>query len=163
MRTLITNGTLLDTTSMTLVGERHLVLEGDRIAEVAETRPGGDGGADVVVDARGRFVMPGFVDAHVHHVITSVDFSKMLRASAVERSLAMAKLAEAMVRRGFTTVRDAAGDVGGLVRAIDAGLCLGPRIATAGRCLSQTGGHGDVTPPINTPMTCAPVTSTATS
>ncbi len=146
MRTLIANGTLLDTASMTLIGERHVILEGDRIAEVTDGPPTGDAGADVVIDAGGRFVMPGFVDAHVHHVITSVDFAAMQRQSAVERSLAMAKLAEATVRRGFTSVRDAAGDVGGLIRAIDSGLCLGPRITTAGRCLSQTGGHGDVTP-----------------
>ena len=146
MRTLITNGTMLDTETMTLVGERHIVIEGDRIVDVTDARPAAVAGADTVIDARGRFVMPGFVDAHVHHVITSVDFSKMQRESAVERSLAMARLAEAMVRRGFTTVRDAAGDVSGLIRAIGADLCLGPRIVTAGRCLSQTGGHGDVAP-----------------
>ncbi len=144
MRSLIINGTVLDTGSMTLVGDRHIVMEGDRIVDVTDARPDID--ADAVIDARGRFVMPGFVDAHVHHVITSVDFSRMLRQSSVERSLAMAKLAGAMVTRGFSTVRDAAGDVSGLIRAIDSGLCLGPRIATAGRCLSQTGGHGDLTP-----------------
>jgi imidazolonepropionase-like amidohydrolase len=144
MRTLIVNGTLLETESMTLVGERHLVLEGDRIVDVGETRPGGS--FDYTIDARDRFVMPGFVDAHVHHVITSVDFSKMLRAGSVERALGMVRLAEGMVQRGFTTVRDAAGDVGDLIRAIDSGMSLGPRIARAGRCLSQTGGHGDITP-----------------
>jgi len=148
MRTVVVNGTLLDTESMVLVGERHLVLEGDRIVDVSESPPAESdlSGADHVVDARGRYVMPGFVDAHVHHVITSVDFARMQRASSVERALAMAKLAEGMVNRGFTSVRDAAGDVAGLIRAIDAGLCQGPRIARAGRCLSQTGGHGDMTP-----------------
>ena len=119
-------------------------MEGDRIVEVSDSPPATT--ADVTIDARGKFLMPGFIDGHVHHVITSVDFSRMLRASAVERSLAMAQLAEGMVNRGFTTVRDAAGDVAGLVRAINAGLCQGPRIARAGRCLSQTGGHGDVVP-----------------
>ncbi|MDH3294043.1 MAG: amidohydrolase family protein [Acidimicrobiia bacterium] len=144
MRTLIVNGTMLDTGSMTLVGERHLVLEGDRIVDVTESRPTVE--ADQTIDAAGRFVMPGFVDAHVHHVITSVDFPRMLRESPVERALGMARLAEGMVRRGFTTVRDAAGDVSGLIRAINAGMCRGPRIARAGRCLSQTGGHGDLAP-----------------
>ena len=39
MRTHVVNGTLLDTDSMSLVGERHLVIDGDTIAEVSETRP----------------------------------------------------------------------------------------------------------------------------
>jgi imidazolonepropionase-like amidohydrolase len=141
MRTMIVNGTLLDTETMTLVGERHVVTEGDRIVEVGEVRPSGD--TDHIVDARGRFVMPGFIDAHVHHVITTMDFPRLMRMSTLERALGMARLAEATILRGFTTVRDAAGDVSDLVRAIDSGLCAGPRIARAGRALSQTGGHGD--------------------
>ena len=141
MRTVILNGVLLDTESMTLVGERHVVIEGDRIVEVTEALSAVT--ADRTIDARGRFVMPGFVDAHVHHVITTMDFGRLARLSSVERSLGMARLAEATVERGFTTVRDAAGEVSGLIRAIDSGLCHGPRIVRAGRALSQTGGHGD--------------------
>ncbi len=142
MRTAIVNGTLLDTEAMALVGERHLVVEGDTIVEVSETRPD-PGTVDRVVDARGRFVLPGFVDAHVHHVITTMDFHRLRRLSATEKALGAAKLAEATVLRGFTTVRDTGGDVTGLVRAIESGLCAGPRIIRAGRAISQTGGHGD--------------------
>jgi imidazolonepropionase-like amidohydrolase len=96
------------------------------------------------VDARGRFVLPGFVDAHVHHVITTMDFARLARQSPVETALGMARLAEATVARGFTTVRDTGGHVTGLIRAIERGLCAGPRIVRAGRVISQTGGHGDV-------------------
>lgn len=55
-------------------------------------------------------------------------------------------IAEATVTRGFTTVRATGGDISGLVRAIDSGLCDGPRMVRAGRAISQTGGHGDFTP-----------------
>ena len=142
MRTLIVNGILLDTETMNLVGERHLVIDGDTIAEVTETRPN-QSAADRVIDARGRYLMPGFVDAHVHHVITTMDFHRLRRLSGTEKALGAAKLAEATVLRGFTTVRDTGGDVTGLVRAIESGLCDGPRIVRAGRAISQTGGHGD--------------------
>ena len=141
MRTTIVNGTLLDTDIMAMVGERHLTLEGDTVVDVSETRPTGE--VDRTIDARGRFVLPGFIDAHVHHVITTMDFHRLRRLSSVELSLGMAGLAEATVLRGFTTVRDTGGDVAGLVRAIDTGLCRGPRIVRAGRAISQTGGHGD--------------------
>lgn len=145
MITTIVNGTLLDTTTMELVGERHLVLEGEHIVEVTDTRPPP---GDRHLDARGRFVLPGFIDGHVHHVITTMDFPRLTRLSSVEHALAMARLAEAAVRRGFTTVRDTGGDVSGLIRAIERGLCDGPRVVHAGRALSQTGGHGDVDPSI---------------
>ncbi len=141
MRTTIINGTMLDTESMTMVGQRHLTIDGDRIVEIGDAEPPGQ--ADRVIDARGRFVLPGFIDAHVHHVITTMDFNRLQRLSAVELALGMAKLAEATVLRGFTTVRDTGGEITGLVKAIATGLCAGPRIIRAGRAISQTGGHGD--------------------
>ncbi len=142
MRTLIVNGTLLDTDSMTLVGERHLVLDGDTVVDVTDSTPK-PSPADRVIDARGRFVLPGFIDGHVHHVITTMDFHRLARLTPVEKALGMARLSEAMVLRGFTTVRDTGGEITGLVRAIASGLCDGPRIVRSGRAISQTGGHGD--------------------
>ncbi len=145
MRIAIVNGTMLDTETMTMVGERSLILDGGRIVEVTDRAPDPhvQQTIDHTVDARGRFVLPGFIDAHVHHVITTMDFNRLRRLSTVERSLGMAALAEATLKRGFTTVRDTGGDVAGLVDAIDGGLCDGPRIIRAGRAISQTGGHGD--------------------
>jgi imidazolonepropionase-like amidohydrolase len=144
MITTILNGTLLDTEVMELVGERHVTLDGDRIVAVDSTPPTGT--ADRVIDARGRFLLPGFIDGHVHHVVTTMDFRRLFSMTTIELALGMGKLAEATVRRGFTTVRDTGGDTAGLVRAIENGLCRGPRIVRSGRALSQTGGHGDITP-----------------
>jgi imidazolonepropionase-like amidohydrolase len=138
----VLNGNLLDTEMMEIVGERHLALVEGRIAEVSESPP--TGRSDLTIDARGRHVLPGFIDAHVHHVITTMDFARLARISPVEHALAMGRLAEATLRRGFTTVRDTGGHVTGLVRAIENGLCSGPRIVRSGRAISQTGGHGDV-------------------
>lgn len=144
MITTVLNGTLLDTTTMTLVGQRHLVIEDDLIVEVAEAVPTIK--ADRSIDAGGRFLMPGFIDGHVHHVITTMDFPKLSWLSSIELSLGMAHLAMGFVSRGFTTVRDTGGDIAGLVRAIETGLCDGPRIIRSGRGMSQTGGHGDFEP-----------------
>jgi imidazolonepropionase-like amidohydrolase len=49
-----------------------------------------------------------------------------------------------ILRRGFTTVRDAGGAGMALKQSIEMGLAQGPRLFIAGRALSQTGGHGDV-------------------
>ena len=53
-------------------------------------------------------------------------------------------LLRGMLRRGFTTVRDAGGAGHALKQAIETGLTDGPRLFVSGRALSQTGGHGDM-------------------
>lgn len=50
---------------------------------------------------------------------------------------------EKMIQRGFTSIRDAGGELYGVASAMNAGLIDGPRLFYSGRALSQTGGHGD--------------------
>lgn len=138
----VSQGTVLDTTSMTLQENQTVVMEGDRIVDLVDGAATVD--ADLDIDAAGQFVLPGFIDGHFHHWFITMDFARLFRMSAVERGIGMGTLAEGTVRRGFTTVRDAGGDNRGLMKAIAAGLTGGPRIVQAGRILSQTGGHGDL-------------------
>ena len=91
-------------------------------------------------------MLPGLIDGHVHFRLATMDFAKLSRMSEVEFGIRMAALARGTVERGFTTVRDLGGDVGGLQQAIASGLTLGPRIVKAGLMLTQTGGHGDIDP-----------------
>jgi imidazolonepropionase-like amidohydrolase len=62
---------------------------------------------------------------------------------------------EGMLRRGFTTVRDAGGLDAGISSALDRGLIKGPRVFRSGRVISQTGGHGDLEPASHHPQLCA--------
>ena len=137
----IRNANVLDPAAGELIGERTVVVDGEVIADV--TSQPFRGTADVELDARGRCVMPGFVDAHVHHTFPTMDFARLTRMSMTELSIGMAQCAEAMLLRGFTTVRDTGGAIAGLVAAVERGMTPGPRIVRAGRVLSQTGGHGD--------------------
>jgi imidazolonepropionase-like amidohydrolase len=90
--------------------------------------------------------MPGLIDAHVHLIATTLNLGQ-LAAEPMSLTVARARhIAEGMLRRGFTSVRDAAGTDWGLAAAIDQGLIDGPRVFYAGRALSQTGGHGDFRP-----------------
>ncbi len=95
------------------------------------------------LDLRGRTLMPGLTDAHVHVLAVSADLGELI---AMPASLIAAKaqhLLEEMLMRGFTTVRDAAGADWGIAEAVEQGLFKGPRILHSGHALSQTGGHGD--------------------
>ena len=67
MRTLIENGTVVDGTGSPAF-RGAVVVDGDCIAEVAkgDLPPSGKAGFDMVVDASGKLVTPGFIDAHSH-------------------------------------------------------------------------------------------------
>ena len=119
MRLIINHANCFDTDALTFTGETTLVAEDGVIVSVGEGAAAGDG--DVVVDAGGAFMLPGFIDAHVHHRLTTLDFRRLAGWSEVEFGLAMGKIAAANLHRGFTPVRDLGGDVEGLIRAIRTG------------------------------------------
>lgn len=66
MKLLIKNGRLVDPANH-IDGIRDILVEGDRIAKVAENiLEASVPDPDRVIDATGRVVMPGFIDLHVH-------------------------------------------------------------------------------------------------
>ncbi|MEP2829477.1 amidohydrolase family protein [Parvibaculum sp.] len=138
MRLVIRNARRLDVDKMAFVEDGPLVAEAGKVVAIGEDATG-----EVEIDAKGGFMLPGFIDAHVHFRLATLDFAKLQRWSEVEFGIVMARLATETLQRGFTTVRDLGGDVEGLIRAIKAGIAEGPRIFRAGRMLTQTGGHGD--------------------
>ncbi len=155
---LVENAVLLDVAS----GERRdgtrVRLEGDRIVEVAEDgRPITADDEVARIDAGGRTLLPGFIDAHVHAAITTMDLAALGRRSYTRLGIEAKTILERMLLRGFTTVRDAGGVDVGLKEATELGLIRGPRIFRSGRIISQTGGHGDAIPPnpANNPHLCA--------
>jgi imidazolonepropionase-like amidohydrolase len=102
-----------------------------------------------VVDLSNAFVMPGFIDLHVH---LSGESGRGGKASFVEETdadvaLLAAMYAERTLLAGFTTVRDlgSSGDALFALRdAIKAGHARGPRILVAGEAITPSGGHGDI-------------------
>lgn len=138
-RLALENFDLLDVHSGELVKRCALTIANGRIASIAKGRLPD---ADIArLDLKGRVLMPGLIDCHVHILQSifpeSADFlPSFLTAAAVVR------LGE-MLDRGFTTVRDAGGADAGHRQAVERGIIRGPRLFVAGRALSQTGGHGD--------------------
>ncbi len=138
-RTVIRGGTLLDPHTMSLAENEALVIENGIVSPSARATKG-----DLVIDADGQYIMPGFIDAHVHFRLATLNFAQLSQWTEVQFGIAMAKLSEQTLQRGFTTVRDLGGDVAGLKRAIRAGMASGPDIVQANLMITQTGGHGDV-------------------
>ena len=122
-----------------------IVIEDDRVVAVTqEALVVHDVALDI--DADGRAVLPGLIDAHVHVVATSHDLSGLALQPASLVAAESGHLMSAMLRRGFTTVRDVGGADHGLRSAVERRLFEGPRLFIAGRPISQTGGHADMRP-----------------
>ena len=145
--------TLLDAVAGELKPGHHVLVEDDRIVEVSERPLKADSAQRV--DVGGRTLMPGLIDAHVHATITTMDLASLERRPITLVMHEARVILEGMLRRGFTTVRDAAGADYGLAQAVERGLVRGPRIFYSGRALSQTGGHGDFSPRDDLPRLCA--------
>lgn len=111
-----------------------------------------DANPDTIIDAAGRVVIPGLIDAHFHAYAISLIGIKNEVGPLSYSALAGAQRLGSALRRGFTTVRDVAGGDIGMADAISQGLYPGPRYLFTGPALSQTGGHGD--PRVAQDMTC---------
>jgi imidazolonepropionase-like amidohydrolase len=86
--------------------------------------------------------MPGLIDAHVH-ITLSAPFNVIDTMTREEVAIRSAKISEEMLMRGFTTIRDVAGNTLGLKKSIDNGYAKGPRILPSMAAISQTSGHSD--------------------
>jgi imidazolonepropionase-like amidohydrolase len=121
-----------------------VLITGNTIATISPQvdSPAGDE-QRTVIDGGGRVLMPGLIDAHAHLWFETLPLHVGAAADSSYLDIVSGIAAPALLRQGFTTVRDAGGPVFGLKRAIDEGIVVGPRIFPSGAFISQTSGHGD--------------------
>jgi imidazolonepropionase-like amidohydrolase len=141
---LFRNAQVLDVVAGTYLPDRCVLVRDGRIAEIAGAELNFDG---PTFDLKGRVLMPGLCDAHVHVTAIGADFATLARTPVSYITAKAGHLLREMLLRGFTTVRDAGGADYGLSQAVAEGLLPGPRLLYCGHALSQTGGHGDVRGP----------------
>jgi imidazolonepropionase-like amidohydrolase len=145
--TLIHAGRLIDGASDRAVENVTVVVEGNRITAIEQgfRTPAA---TDTAIDLRKATLMPGFMDMHVHITSEHSRTSELdeFKHDAADVALGSVRFAQRTLLAGFTTVRDLGSGFNtsiALRKAIDAGHVKGPRIFTAGRTISTTGGHGD--------------------
>ena len=141
-RTLLKNASILDVDAGTLLEERDVLISDGKIAEIGEKTLTATGVQ--VIDVKGKVLMPGLCDAHVHVIVPINSFLQLTKWSPFYTALRAMPVLEGMLMRGFTTVRDAGGADFGLARAVEEKLIPSPRILYSGKAISQTGGHGDM-------------------
>ncbi|HEX8969860.1 MAG TPA: amidohydrolase family protein [Chloroflexota bacterium] len=124
-------GAVLQPGAVLLTDSRIVAVEGEITAPPGAT----------VVDARGRFLMAGLIDAHSHLALPDVPERPEPHP---DTPFLAARAARAKLSAGVTTVRDVGGNNHvdlALKRAIDRGDVIGPRMLVAGKPIAATGGH----------------------
>src|SRR6478735_8607222 len=135
------NANLLDPDADALQGGVSVLVEGDLIREVS---PKAIKAADAdVIDCKGRTLMPGLIDCHVHVMLSEVNIRYLEAIPLTLMTVRAAALMRAMIDRGFTTVRDTGGADWGVRDGVAQNLLPGPRMFIAGRAIGPTGGHSD--------------------
>ncbi|HSV94214.1 MAG TPA: amidohydrolase family protein [Desulfobacterales bacterium] len=133
------NALLIDGTGAAPRPDATVVVTDGLIREVAGPGAKTPAGAREI-DLRGRCLLPGLIDAHVH--IGNIELRNTATAAlppAVYVLKACRNL-ETDLQLGFTTVRDAAGLDPGFREAVRQGLVRGPRLFLSVTPLSQSGG-----------------------
>lgn len=150
---LFENVRVFDGTSTALSQPVNVLIVDNRIETIttAPIKPP-NGIATIRLAGEGRTLMPGLIDAHAH-LYLNVEPNILLNPKTPTQKLAEIASAngKAALMSGFTTVRDMAGPVFQLKKAIDLGEVEGPRIYPSGTIISQTSGHGDFSEPSDLP------------
>jgi len=146
---LITNTRIFDGQNEKLADGMSVLVEGNTITKIAKSVPTPTGAT--VIDAKGKVLMPGLIDAHWHTMFNFWPMSRIFSANFGYLNIGAANASRDTLLRGFTTVRDAGANCFGVKNAIDAGLADGPRIYPSGPYIGQTSGHGDFRGPNDVP------------
>jgi imidazolonepropionase-like amidohydrolase len=149
--TLFKNVRVFDGKSDKLTASTSVLVVGNKIEKI-----GGDIAAPekaTVIDAGGRTLMPGLIDAHWHAMLVRPTPAEALTWDIGYTNLVAGAEATDTLMRGFTTVRDVGGSAFGLKRAIDDGIVAGPRIYPSGAMITVTSGHGDFRQSFELPRT----------
>jgi imidazolonepropionase-like amidohydrolase len=145
-KTYIQCGKLIDGISNIAQTEMTIVVEGNLITDIQKGYTSG-GASDKVIDLKNKTVMPGLIDCHVHLEEQGSKTSIMEGFIKTDADIAYqaAIYAKRTLMAGFTTVRDLGGSGVNisLAKAVQKGLVDGPRIISAGRAISASGGHMD--------------------
>jgi imidazolonepropionase-like amidohydrolase len=146
-RLAIVGATLIDGTGRAPLADAIVVVEGERIVAVGPRATIAVPKGATILDGRGRFVVPGLIDAHVHFfqsggLYARPDVVDLRRHRPYDREIA--RLKESLSRTfaryllsGITSVADVGGPFWNFeVRERAAATAMAPRVAVAGPLVS---------------------------
>src|SRR5438046_1787815 len=146
-RTVIRAGRVLNVRTGELRGNQSIVIEGEKISQIAPSAEVKAAAGDTTIDLPDATLLPGLIDMHTHLTFELSSLSyEGLKISTAREALHGARNALRTLEAGFTTVRNVGAkdyaDIA-LRDAINDGDVIGPRMVASGPALGITGGHCD--------------------
>ncbi len=146
-RTVVRAGHVLNVRTGELRSNQTIVIEGDKISQIAPSSEVKASAGDTTIDLPDATLLPGLIDMHTHLTFELSSLSyEGLKISTAREALHGARNARRTLEAGFTTVRNlGAKDYADIALrdAINDGDVIGPRIVASGPALGITGGHCD--------------------
>jgi imidazolonepropionase-like amidohydrolase len=144
----LVNGTLINPGISRIVQNATIVIDGDRIAAAGDSKTIGAPKGARVVDCKGKFILPGYIDTHVHFfqsgaLYTRPDIVDLTKVRPYAEEIAWVKehlpdTFERYLRSGIASVVDVGGPFWNFeVRKIAATTAKAPRVAVAGPLISS--------------------------
>lgn len=140
----VVGGTLIDGTGQTLVANSVIIIEGEKIKEAGPAGKIRIPAEATKIDASGKWVLPGFIDCHIHLTTETSDL-EYYRDSNSLATLRALQLMNMYLRSGVTAVRDVGSRIESmqaLLRAQKQGYIDSIRVYPCGDLITITGGHG---------------------
>lgn len=142
----ITGATLIDGNGGAPLPDAAVHVEGGRIAWVgAAAELPAAAQAAKQIDANGKWLLPGLIDAHIHICYNGEESTfALLEKPRDALVLEAVEICKRTLQQGVTTIRDVGGEKYiemSLRDAINRGWIQGPRMKLSGRVISMTGGH----------------------
>jgi imidazolonepropionase-like amidohydrolase len=142
--TLIRNGTVIDGLGGTPLPNAGVLIKENRIQAVGQANSLSLPDAPIKeIDAGGGYILPGFIDTHVHLVLEGFNLARDMVTPFSLRFYNSVEYMRRTLEAGITSVRDAAGADAGMKQAVEAGVVPGPRMQISIAGLTITGGHVD--------------------
>jgi imidazolonepropionase-like amidohydrolase len=145
--TVIANGTAIDPGSGKVIPNAALIIKGDRLTSIVQNSSDLPKG-DTVIDAKGKFILPGYIDTHVHFFQSGDIFTRpdavdlnAVRSYQDEHDWIEKNLPDVFARYlrcGITSVVDVGGPLWNFkVRRLANSTAKAPRVAIAGPLISS--------------------------
>jgi imidazolonepropionase-like amidohydrolase len=146
--TVIINGTAIDPGTRKIMPNAAITIDRDHISAIKENSTDIPKKGDVVIDARGKFILPGYIDTHVHFFQSGGLFTRpdgadltSVRPYKDEVTMIKQKLPDAFARYlrcGITSVVDIGGPMWNFeMRRLANAAAKAPRVAAAGPLISS--------------------------
>lgn len=136
----VINGTVIDGTGAAPVKNAVVVIENGRIANLGSKRGVTVPEGAEIIDAKGKYIIPGLMDANVH-LYLNIDVESLIKYEGRYDDLVL-EASQFALKAGVTTVFDTWGPTPDLIKtrdAINRGEKVGSRIFLAGNIIGYDG------------------------